>query len=134
MDKKGDEGKKPMTMRVAFVDRENRGGQQMYRMQMIMTQERKQQIMQTVTPWGPEALGREFDTEIVMKMGDQPAVVMPIKADKEPGSGTSGTSAPRSSSSARRRSTVPAGEYKARHYRAPTARAGCRLTCPAGRS
>src|SRR5688500_6307741 len=54
MDMKKDEGKKPMTMRVAFVDREVREGQQLYRIQMTMTQQNgKRQIMQMVTPWGP---------------------------------------------------------------------------------
>jgi hypothetical protein len=119
MDMKKDQGKQPMTMRVGFVGREERQGKQMYRMQLIMTgKDGQQQVMQTLTPWGPDALGREFDTEVVMKMGDQQAMVMPVKADKSQRWDIR-TECAKINFVGEETVSVPAGSYKARHYKGP---------------
>jgi hypothetical protein len=121
MDKEKDDEKKPTTMRVAFVDRENRGGEQMYRMQMIMTQEDgKRQIMQMLTPWGPDALTKDYDTEVVMKMGDQQAIIMPIKGGKgQPGMADIRKECTKYTVVGDEKVTVPAGTYDTRHYSGP---------------
>jgi hypothetical protein len=119
MDMKKDQGKKPMAMRVGFVGEEKRQGKQMYRMQMIMSgKDGQQQIMQTLTPWGAEALGREFDTEIVMKMGDQQAMIMPVKADKAQ-KWDIRTECAKINFVGEETISVPAGSFKARHYKGP---------------
>ena len=118
-DRKKDQGKKPTTMRVGFVGKEERKGMQLYRLQMIMSgKDGKQQVMQTLTPWGAEALGREFDTEIVMKMGDQQAMVMPVKAD-ESQKWDLRTACAKINFVGEETVSVPAGSYKARHYKGP---------------
>jgi hypothetical protein len=118
-DRKKDQGKKPTTMRVGFVGKEVRDGQQMYRLQMIMSGKNgQQQIMQALTPWGAEALGKEFDTELVMKMGDQPAMVMPVKADKSQ-KWDLRTECAKIDFVGEETVEVPAGSYKARHYKGP---------------
>ena len=121
MDKEKDEGKKPMMMRVSFVDKEEREGAQMYRMQMIMTQaDGKRQIMQMLTPWGPEALTRDYDTEIVMKMGDQQAMIMPFKGGKgQPGMADLRKECTKYTIVGDESVTVPAGTFETRHYAGP---------------
>ncbi len=121
MDKEKDDGKKPLVMRVAFVDREERQGQPMYRMQMIMTQDDgKRQIMQMLTPWGPDALTKDYDTEVVMKMGDQQAMIMPIKAGKsQPGMSDIRKECAKLSFVGEENVTVPAGSFDTRHYSGP---------------
>lgn len=121
MDMQKDQGKKPVLMRVAFVDKEERGGEQMYRMQMTMThKDGKKQIMQVLTPWGPKALERDYDTEMVMKMGDQPAMIMPFKAgQKNPGMSDVRKECAKLSFVGEESVTVPAGTFKTRHYAGP---------------
>lgn len=121
MDRKSDEGRKPMVMRMAFVEKEERGGKQMYRLQMVMTQKDGQrQIMQMVTPWGPEAFDQDHDAEIVMKMGDQPAMVMPMKGGRNgPGMSDLRKQCAKIRYVGEEEVTVPAGTYQTRHYTGP---------------
>lgn len=121
MDRDQDEGRKPTTMRVAFVDREEQKGRPMYRMQLIMTREGGQrQVMQMLTPWGADALSGEYDTELVMKMGDQPAVVMPLKGGQDQvGSYDIRKKCQEISFVGEEEVTVPAGTFEARHYTGP---------------
>jgi hypothetical protein len=121
MDLKKDQGKKPVLMRVGFVDREERGGELMYRMQMVMTHhDGKRQIMQMLTPWGPRALDRDYDTEIVMKMGDQQAMILPIEAGKNaPGMRDVWRECAKLSFVGKESVTVPAGTFDTRHYTGP---------------
>lgn len=112
---------KPVTMRVGFVDREERKGQQYYRMQMTMTgRDGQPHIMQMLTPWGPDALTNESETELVMKMGDRPAMVMPMQGGNDQ----------MDMADLRKKCAeiefvgeetveVPAGQYQARHYTGP---------------
>ena len=121
MDMKKDQGKKPMLSRVAFVGREVRQGEQFYRLQMTMTGKNGQrQIMQMLTPWGPDAFAKDYDTEVVMKMGDQPAMIMPFKGGKDqPGIGDIRKKCAEVSFVGEETVEVPAGTYKARHYSGP---------------
>ena len=121
MDMQKDEGKKPVLMRVAAVDKEERDGVQMYRMQMTTTnKDGKKQIMQMLAPWGPKALEGDYDTEMVMKMGDQPAMIMPIKAGQD-GAGISDVRkhCAKMSFVGEESVTVPAGTFDTRHYTGP---------------
>jgi hypothetical protein len=119
MDMKKDQGKKPMTMRVGFVGEEAHQGRQMYRLQMTMTgKDGQPHIMQMLTPWGPDALGREFDTEVVMKMGNQQAVIMPVQGDKRQMYDIRKECA-KVDFVGEETVSVPAGSYKARHYKGP---------------
>lgn len=120
LDTKKDQGKKPMVMRVGFVDKESRGGQEMYRMQVTMSQaDGSRQIMQMLTPWGPNALTRDHDTEVVMKMGNQPAMIMPIKGGNHPGMSDLRRECAKMKFIGEETVSVPAGSYRARHYSGP---------------
>ncbi len=121
MDRKKDEGKKPVLMRIAFVDREQREGRPLYRMQMVMNQDDgKRQIMQVLTPWGADALDRDYDSEVVMKLGTQPAMVMPIKAGKgPPGLSDIRKQCAKINFVGEETVVVPAGSFKTRHYAGP---------------
>lgn len=135
LDMKKDEGKKPLVMRVGFVDREERGAQEMYRMQMTMTgKDGKRQVMQMLTPWGPGAFNKDHDTEMVMKMGDQPAVVMPIKGGKnQPGMSDLRKECARVSFVGKETIEVPAGTFEARHYTGPEGDTWISMDVPAWR-
>jgi hypothetical protein len=121
LDMKKDQGKRPMVMRFGFVDKEERGGRPMYRLQMTMAgKDGKRQIMQMLTPWGPNAWKEDHDTEMVMKMGDQPAVVMPFKAGKgQPGMSDLRKDCAKVTFLGEESVTVPAGTYETRHYSGP---------------
>lgn len=111
---------KPVTIQVAFVGKEERGGQELYRMQVVSTVAGKRHIMQTLTPWDIASLAEDHETELVMKMDDQPAMIMPIKGDQR---------GPRASDFLKdcakitrvgdESVTVPAGTFKAGHYKGP---------------
>jgi len=121
MDLKKDQGKKPTMMRVGFVDREERDGEMLYRMQLIMTHhDGKRTILQMLAPWGPRALDRDDDTEIIMKMGDQQAMILPIAAAKNaPGMRDVWRACEKLSFVGRESVTVPAGTFATRHYTGP---------------
>ena len=67
------------------MGKEQRNGRDLYRIQMVSTVKGQRQVMQMLTPWDMSLLSEEqdYDGEVVMKMGDNPAMVMPIKADKK---------------------------------------------------
>jgi hypothetical protein len=121
MDLAKDKGKKPTMMRVGFVDQEQRGPEKLYRMQMIMTHHGGQrQIMQMLTPWGEDAMTRDFDSDLVMKMGDQPAMIMPIKGGRnQPGMADLRRECTKYTVVGDESVTVPAGTFDTRHYSGP---------------
>lgn len=135
MDMKKDNGKKPVVMRVGFVDKEERGGRPMYRMQMTMThKDGQRQIMQMLTPWGKDAFEENQDSEIVMKMGSQPAMVMPIKGGKrQPGMSDLRKECTKVSFVGEEQVTVPAGTFDTRHYSGPDGDSWVSLDVPAWR-
>jgi hypothetical protein len=133
LDMKKDEGKKPMLSRVAFVDREVREGEQFYRMQMTMTPKNGQrQVLQMLTPWGPHAFEKDYDTEIVMKMGDQPAMIMPFKGGKDqPGFADMRRKCAEVNFVGEETVEVPAGRFKTRHYAGPEGDSWMSMDVPA---
>jgi hypothetical protein len=112
---------KPVVMRLGFVDREQRGGQQYYRMQMTMTgRDGMPHIMQLLTPWGPDVLTKDADTEIIMKMGDRPAMVMPIQRDNDQmGLADLRKKCAEIEFVGEETIEVPAGKFETRHYTGP---------------
>ena len=135
MDKEKDEGKKPMMMRVGFVDREVREGEQLYRMQMIMTQpDGKRHIMQMLTPWGPKVFEGDYETEVIMKMGDQQAMIMPIKGGRnQPGMADLRKECTKLTIVGDEKVTVPAGTFDTRHYTGPDGDSWVNLDIPGWR-
>jgi hypothetical protein len=121
MDLAKDKGKKPTMMRVGVVDQEQRGPDKLYRMQMVMTDHgNRRQIMQTLTLWGEDALTRDFDSDIVMKMGDQPAMIMPFKGGRnQPGMTDLRRACTKLTFVGEEQVTVPAGTFDTRHYTGP---------------
>jgi hypothetical protein len=121
MDRKKDKGKKPVMMRVGFVDREERDGVMMYRMQLIMTyHDGKRHILQMLAPWGPRALDRDYDTELVMKTDDQQAMILPIAAAQNaPGMRDVWKECDKLTYVGRESVSVPAGTFDTRHYTGP---------------
>ena len=65
-------------MRMAVVKEEQRQGKRMYWLQMSMNDKdpSKRTIIQTLTPWEHSSLMGENTAEVVMKIGDQPAMKM----------------------------------------------------------
>jgi hypothetical protein len=74
---------KPAVSRISFVGKEQRGGQDVYRMQMVTNMNGKQHIMQVLTPWDMSVMSQDLDSEIVMKMGDQPATSMSVAGGED---------------------------------------------------
>ncbi len=113
-------GKQPIVSRIGFVGKEERSGRELYRMQMIMTQDGKQHIMQVLTPWDIGAMSDDYDTEVIMKIGGQPAMVMPFKAGKDqPGMYDLRKECAKIKYVGEESVEVPAGTFKARHYTGP---------------
>jgi hypothetical protein len=115
-------GRPPTVMRMAVVGSEKQAGKTLYRMQMSSTDPRSGQrmIVQMLTPWGLDALGGRGQREVVMKMGDQPAVKM------VPPKGAAGQDAAGFREQCAKYKfvgeesvTVPAGTYRARRYSGP---------------
>ncbi len=114
--------KKPTIMRMAVIGKESKAGKTLYRMQMVSADPRSGQpvIFQILAPLGLDALSSKEQSEVVMKVGDQPAMKM-----------TKGRGIPAQDQSDLRKQcakakfvgeesvTVPAGTYKARHYSSP---------------
>ena len=52
---------------------------------MVTTVKGQRQVIQMLTPWDMSLMAgdRDYDSEVVMKMGDQPAMIMPLKADQK---------------------------------------------------
>jgi hypothetical protein len=115
----GEEG--PDHMRMAAVGQERRAGKQMYRLQMITTDKGKQTIVQMLTPWDVTTVGSPKPAEVVLKIGDQPAMKMEEgMMGRSPASQTDWREFCAKSTFVGEESvTVPAGTFKARHYRGP---------------
>lgn len=128
------EGEKPTLMRMGVVGKERDGGKTLYRIQMTTTDPRSGQrmILQMLTPWGMEAVGGSQQKEVVIKMGDQPAMKM------TPGKGTPGEDAVDLRKQCAKYKfvgeesvTVPAGKYRTDHYTGPDGEAWVALGVPA---
>ena len=113
--------KTPTVMRFGFVGREERKGQQYYRMQMTMTgRDGQPHIMQMLTPWGPDALTQEAETELVMKMGDRPAMIMPMQGGNDQADlADLRKKCAETEFVGEETIEVPAGQYQTRHYTGP---------------
>jgi hypothetical protein len=114
-------GKEPTVSRISFVGKEQRKGQELYRLQMVSTMNGKRHIMQMLTPWDMSVLaeGQDYDTEVVMKMGDQPAMIMPIKGDQKSGLYDLRKECAKIKYVGDETVTVPAGTFKAQHFTGP---------------
>lgn len=114
-------GKEPSVSRVSFVGKEKRKGRDLYRLQMVSTVNGKPQVMQMLTPWDMSVLSedQDYDTEVVMKMGDQPAMVMPIKGDQKSGMYDLRKECAKITFMGEETVTVPAGEFRAQHFSGP---------------
>jgi hypothetical protein len=66
----------PDHVRMGVIKEEQREGKQMYWFQMIMQNKGKRSIIQMLSPWDVAAVGSSPPAEVVMKMGDQPAMKM----------------------------------------------------------
>jgi hypothetical protein len=108
----------PDRMRMGVINQERRNGKQMYWFQMTMDDKGKRSIVQMLTPWDITSMAAPKPAEVVMKMGDQPAMKM------EGGfMGKSGASqadwrefCAKSKFVGEESVTVPAGTFKTRHY------------------
>jgi hypothetical protein len=112
----------PSVSRIAFVGKENRNGRDLYRMQMVSTVGGKRHVVQMLTPWDMSVMaeGQDFDSEVVMKVGDQPAMIMPIKADqKQTGVYDLRKECAKIKYVGDETVKVPAGSFKAQHYSGP---------------
>jgi hypothetical protein len=111
----------PDKMQMAAIKEERRQGKQMYWLQMVTTDKGKRTIVQMLTPWDVTTVGSPKPAEVVLKIGDQPAMKM--------GEGMMGHSpaaqtdwrefCSKSTFVAEESVTVPAGTFKARHYTGP---------------
>jgi hypothetical protein len=108
----------PDRMRMGVINKEQRDGKQMYWFQMTMDDKGKRTIVQMLTPWDVTSMTAPKPAEVVMKMGDQPAMKM--------SGGFMGQSAgskadwrefcAKSKFVGEESVTVPAGTFKTRHY------------------
>jgi len=113
---KGKEESQPI--RMAVIKEEQRQGKKMYWLQMTVngTDPSKRTIIQRLTPWDHSSLAGENTAEVIMKMGNQPAMKVGPEHAKGAG-GTDWREACKDSKYVGEESvTVPAGTYKARHY------------------
>ncbi len=112
----------PEPMRIAVVKAEQRQGKQMYWFQMVMNEagSGKRTIMQMLTPWDQSTLQGSDATEVVMKIGDQPAMKMNSAMSKSAASKADWREFCSDAKFLGEESiTVPAGTYRTRHYRGP---------------
>ena len=107
-----------MRMRMAVVKEEQRQGKKMYWLQMSMNDKdpSKRTIVQRLTPWDHSSLAGENTAEVVMKMGNQPAMKIGPEHAKSVGNSDWREACKESKFVAEESITVPAGTYKARHY------------------
>jgi hypothetical protein len=108
----------PDHMRMGVIKAERREGKQMYWFQMSMEDKGKRTILQMLTPWDVNSLRSPQPAEVVMKMGDQPAMKMSGGLmGKSPASKTDWRDFCAKSTFVGEESvTVPAGTFKTRHY------------------
>jgi hypothetical protein len=105
-------------IRMAVVKEEQRQGKRMYWLQMSMNNEdpSKRTIIQTLTPWEESTLGGQSAVEVVMKIGDQPAMKTGPEHAKAAGGADWRETCKESKFVAEESVTVPAGTFRARHY------------------
>jgi hypothetical protein len=117
------EGKpEPERMRIAVVKAERRQGKPLYWFQMSMADPKsgKRTIMQMLTPWDQTSLQGTSAQELVMKIGDQPAMRMDPQMGKSAASKADWREFCADSKFVGEESvTVPAGTYRTRHYQGP---------------
>jgi hypothetical protein len=108
----------PDHMRMGVFNQERRDGKQMYWFQMTMDDKGKRTIVQMLSPWDVTSMTSPKPAEVVMKMGDQPAMKMSGGLmGKSPASKTDWREFCAKSKFVGEESiTVPAGTFKARHY------------------
>jgi hypothetical protein len=114
--------KEPTMARISFVGKEARNGRELYRMQMVQTVKGQRQVIQILTPWDASVLTdkQDYDGEFVMKMGDNPAMVMPVKKDEnKTGLYDLRETCGEIKYMGDETVAVPAGSFKARHYTGP---------------
>lgn len=112
----------PERTRIAVVKAERRQGKPLYWFQMAMTDPKsgKRTIMQMLTPWDQSSLQGTNAQELVMKIGDQPAMKMDPQLGKSAASKGDWREFCADSKFVGEESvTVPAGTYRARHYKGP---------------
>lgn len=112
----------PQQIRMAVVREEKRQGKQMYWLQMVMAGEGKgkRTVMQMLTPWDQSSLAGQNTMEVVMKIGDQPAMKMSSEMGKSAASRADWREACADSKFVGEESvSVPAGTFRARHYSGP---------------
>ena len=112
-------GKEPIVSRVGFVGKEKRDGRDLYRMQISSTAEGKRYIMQVLTPWDISALDENYESEVVMKMEGQPAMIMPVKGNEAPGLSDLRKECAKIKLVGNETIEVPAGSFETRHYTGP---------------
>ena len=114
-------GEKPTVTRFSFVGKEQRGGKEMYRMQMVTTMQGKPHIVQMVTPWDMSLMSDAQEREMVMKIGDQPAMSMTIGGEKTKTGGIYDLRKDCAKIKYLGEETVavPAGSFKAQHFSGP---------------
>lgn len=114
------EGEKPALSKISFVGKEMRGGKEIYRMQMVTMMEGKPHIMQMLTPWDMSMMSQDQDREIVMKLGDQPAMSMSFTGEKtKTGMYDVRKDCAKIKYLGVETVSVPAGSFKAHHYSGP---------------
>jgi len=104
--------------RIAVVKEEQRQGKRMYWLQMSMNDKdpSKRTIIQTLTPWEESTLGGQSSVEVVMKIGNQPAMKTGPEHAKAAGGADWREACKDSKFVAEESVTVPAGTFRARHY------------------
>ena len=110
--------KTPDRVRMGVIKEEQRAGKQMYWFQMIMDNKGKRTIVQTLNSWDVTALSSPRPAEVVMKMGDQPAMKMSgDMVGQSPAAKTDWREfCAKSKFIGEESVTVPAGTFKTRHY------------------
>ncbi len=115
-------GEPPKVMRMAVVGTEKQAGKTVYRMQMTSTDPRSGQrmIIQMLTPWGMDALNSGEQKEVILKLGDQPAMRMPRpKGVSDQDVWDLRKQCAKGKFVGQESITVPAGSYRSRHYTGP---------------
>jgi hypothetical protein len=118
-----EEGKgDPTRMQMAVIKAERREGKQMYWLQAVIIDKKtgKRSVVQTLTPWEQSSLLGQNASEVVMKIGDQPAMKMSSELGKSAAAGADWREACKDAKFVGEESvSVPAGTFRARHYSGP---------------